>query len=217
MYYFPYYYWIPPCCAADRQQPTPLKAPPPHVKLHEASLTYPSLTGVINYAVGRKLNTAIRDTALSLIQTPTPSTDVISAASKYDLKVLKNNIISIRFENYIFERHYAHGMTYVSSITANTQTGQVYQFADLFNPTSIYKAVLTRLIQQQIANRQIQLINPYNGIKGDESFYLTETNLVIYYPIYEYTPYYYGVLEFSIPYQQIQSIINPQGPIALVM
>lgn len=215
--YNPYFfYWIPPCCHAGGYcWPDPPSAQPEmQIRLQEASLTYPALTGIGNSSVERRLNTAIRRAAMSLLPEPSPDLDIISAASNYDLKVLKNNIISLRLENYYYQRRSAHGMTYVTSITANTQTGQIYRFKDLFNPASNYKEVLTQIIQQQITDRQIPLINDYDGIKGDESFYLTEDSLVIYYQLYEYTPYYYGIPEFPIPYSQIANLLNPNGPIA---
>lgn len=218
--YNPYYlYWMPHCHSACRhcQAQSPSTQPEMRIQLQEASLTYPTLTGIGNPAVERKLNTAICQKAMSLLPEPSPDLDIISAASNYDLKVLKNDIISLRLENYYYQRYFAHGMTYVTSLTANTQTSQIYQFEDLFNPAANYQEVLTRIIQQQIVDRQIPLINDYDGIKGNESFYLTEDSLVIYYQLYEYTPYYYGILEFPIPYTQIANLLNPNGPIARII
>jgi hypothetical protein len=60
------------------------------------------------------------------------------------------------------------------------------------------------------------LISEYKGIPENQPFYLTPTNIVLFYPLYQYTPYYYGIPKFEIPYNQINSLINPNGPLTAI-
>lgn len=203
-----------PVCLLCGGARTPEKPIPPQQTgiLQEVSVTYPALIGLPNQMVQRRLNEQIAAQARKTLP-GSFNGNIIEAYSNYQRKVQKRDILSLRFENYYFPEHAAHGMTYVKSITVNTQTGEVYQLDDIFNPATNWKQILTQIINQQIVARNIPMLKEFEGIKGNEEFYLTPNELVIYYQLYEYTPYYFGILEFAIPYVSILPIINPRGPI----
>jgi len=70
---------------------------------------------------------------------------------------------------------------------------------------------VNEIIQKQINSKEFVFIAPYTGIKEiDQGFYLTAKDVVVYYQPYEYTPYVYGFLKFTIPFDQIADIINPE-------
>ena len=140
--------------------------------------------------------------------------NIINAASLYNITANQNQILSIRLENYFYPEHFANGLTTVSGITLNLASGRKYSFEDLFVPGNNYEEVLNKIIEQQIEEEDIPLFEQYPGITGQEEFYLTLDKLVIIYQEYDLTPGYYGVLEFDIPYNEIESVINPEGPIA---
>ncbi|MPN33586.1 hypothetical protein SDC9_181075 [bioreactor metagenome] len=62
-----------------------------------------------------------------------------------------------------------------------------------------------------MASKEIIFIAPYHGLKDSgQEFYLTTKELVVFYQLYEYTPYVYGFLKFSIPYEQIADLLEPE-------
>ncbi|MFL0197598.1 RsiV family protein [Clostridium sp. WILCCON 0269] len=143
--------------------------------------------------------------------------DFSEVLGNYEIMLNKNGILSILFSMYIYVNRAAHGFTLYSSMTANVATGEIYSFSDLFNSKVYYKGFLDPIIKQYIKENNIDLINEYNGITENQKFYLTPDSLVVYYQIYEYTPYYYGLFKIQIPYNKIANIINPAGPIAKLM
>ena len=201
---------------ADPDQPIEDPNPDDSARLTEAGVTYPRVLGIINPFVETRVNEMIRRAARKYLPPVDSYTDIITAQSSYEQTLRRNHILSLRFENFYYQYHAAHPMTYVSSITLNLRTGQVYSLADLFDPRSNYKVRLTQIIQQQITARDIPMLTPFKGITGNEEFYLMPDKLVIYYQLYEYTPYVYGILEFPIPYVQIRDIINETGPIGQI-
>jgi hypothetical protein len=185
-------------------------------QLRQAGTTYPR---VINLPgrVRERVNHVIRETALDAIPEYDPGTPVIEAQSGYRTPLNQKGILSLRFEDYFYPQQAAHGVTGVSSVTIDLRTGHVYDFDELFRPYSNYQAALTRIIQAQIASGQIAMLKPFGGVGADETYYLTPDSLVIYYQPYVYTPGYAGVLEFTIPYQQIKDYLDPRGPIGRIL
>jgi hypothetical protein len=99
----------------------------------------------------------------------------------------------------------------------NVKTGQVYNFSDLFNPRIYYIGFLNELAKQYIKDNNITLINEYKGVTQDQQYYLTPNSLVLYYQVYEYTPYYYGLFKIELPYNKIRNLLGPTSPINMLI
>lgn len=179
--------------------------------------TYPKVVNIHGKSLPDKINNIIRETAYRAIPNYQPGTSIIEAQSGYTTPVNTKGILSLRFQDYYYPEQAAHGVTGVSSVTINLQNGYEYHFNQLFRPGSNYQAEINRIIQEQITARQITMLKPFEGVGPNQEYYLTPDSLVIYYQPYEYTPGYFGVLEFRIPYQQILNIIDPRGPIGLLL
>lgn len=180
--------------------------------LRQSGTTYPKVTGIPGKSQER-INSMIRKTAYQAIPNYQPGTSIIEAQSGYTTPANMKGILSLRFQAYYYPEQAAHGVTGVSSITLNLKNGYQYYFNELFRPNSNYQGVINQIITEQIAARQIPILKPFEGVGPRQEYYLTPDSLVIYYQPYVYTPGYYGVLEFTIPYQQILNIIDPRGPI----
>lgn len=122
------------------------------------------------------------------------------------------NLISILFGLYTYTGG-AHGITQYTSLTMDIETGTSYVFEDLFNEDTDYKKQVNELAVKFTKENNIPLIAEYKGISDKQEFYLTEDELVLYYQIYEYTPYAYGLFEIKLPYKDIETILNNEGPI----
>lgn len=172
-----------------------------------------NLTGAPHHRVNR----LIREQAFRAVPEIEPVENIIQATSGYSTGVNHNSILSLRFEDYVFWEHAAHGITVVRSITLNICNAQVYSFSDLFDPAAPYRERVNAIIREQIAARQIPLLREFEGVYLEQEYYLTDSELVIYYQLYDYTPYAYGILEFAISYSQIEDAIDQSGPIARLM
>lgn len=183
---------------------------PREVKIAEQVLFWPSLQELPDYAVQRKLNHVLQE---ELDRLSADAAQMQKTAVQVDYLVNFNtaNIVSLTIQEALYPELAAHPMKFLKAFTMNVRTGQTYRFAELFKPGSDYKARIDALIQQQIAAKGITFIAPYNGIKETEQeFYLTAGSVVVFYQIYEYTPYVYGILKFPIPYEQLADILQPE-------
>lgn len=135
----------------------------------------------------------------------------------YDIMLNQDNLLSILFSIYTYVDRAAHGYTAYSSLTINTATGKSYNFSDLFNPSIYYVGVLNELAKEYIKENNVALINEYNGITPNQMYYLTPTSLVLYYQVYDYTPYVYGLFKIEIPYDKIKNILSPASPIKMII
>lgn len=179
--------------------------------------TYPKVVNIPGKSLPDKINNIIRETAYRAIPNYQPGTSIIEAQSGYTTPVNMKGILNLRFQDYYYPEQAAHGVTGVSSVTLNLQNGYVYHFMELFRSGSDYQAEINRIIQEQTTTRQIPMLKPFEGVGPNQEYYLTPDSLVIYYQPYAYTPGYFGILEFRIPYQQILNIIDPRGPIGILL
>lgn len=185
-------------------------------ELRQGSATYPSVVIAGNPLVENRINRLIAKTTDETLPAGRYRTmNIITAASKYDTTVNRSEVLSLRFENYYYPERMASGLTLVQGLTVNLTTAKKYRLKDLFKAN--YQGYLNNIIKKQIEERDIQLVNEFPGINGNEVFYLREDSLVIVYQQYELTPGYYGTLEFNIPYSDLLPIINENGPISLIL
>lgn len=189
---------------------------PDSARMMQEGVAFPevnNLTGVLRHRV----NTLIREQAYRAVPEIDPAENIIQATSSYTTEVNRDSILSLRFEDYVFWEHAAHGLTVVRSITLNICNAQVYSFSDLFDPAAPFQERVNAIIREQIAARQIPLLREFEGVYLEQEYYLTDSELVIYYQLYDYTPYDYGILEFAIPFSRIADVINTGGPIGQLM
>ncbi len=176
-------------------------------------VSYPQVAGLKNEDVQNNINQLIRKQIIDLI--PKEGCEIYNTIKGiYQVELNKNGILSIKFDVYTIRKQAANGLNVQKSITVNLETGKIYQVYDLFRRNSGYRAVITRMIKEQIKERDLPLIKEFKGIGDNESFYLTNNALVIYFQEIEFTPHYVGIPEFTIPFNQIKNLINEDGPIA---
>lgn len=186
--------------------------------MRQGGAAYPVIgRDIQSVTVRDSLNRAIRERAMQAVSPPGSGETIIEAHSEYQTPLFEHELLSLRFENYLYWWHAAHGTTKVTSITLSLKTGREYRFAELFRPKSDYRGVLTAEIQRQITERQVALLRPFEGVGPDEQYYLTSTGLVVYYQQYDYAPYSFGILEFKIPHIDLAKVAAPSGPIGRLL
>lgn len=179
------------------------------------SISYPVVKKDIKNPNADKINNAIIDEVDKIIRSqvlmsePVDFTEVLGT---YDVTLNEKGILSIFFSMYTYINMAAHGYTAYSSVTIDTVTGQVIDFyKDLFNASIYYTKYLNDIAKKYIKDNNISLINEYNGVTPDQKFYLTPKSIVLYYQLYDYTPYVYGPLKIEIPYDEINNLMKPNG------
>ena len=173
---------------------------------------YPQIYGLTQANVQYKINQDIYHLlkkVLSMLQQP----DLVTVISgTYEFKTNERDVLSLTL-NYLGDFHGAHPITVVKALTTDVTTGKNYQLKDLFKPESDYVKVLSKIIEEQIAIREIPLLDGFKGIRPDQDYYIADKSLVIYFQQVEITPYYVGFPYFVIPIYDISDIILESGPL----
>ena len=102
-------------------------------------------------------------------------------------------------------------MTKVYSLTMDTATGENYQLHQLFVPGSAYMDIINAEIERQIKVRDIPLLDEFKGIAPDQDYYVSDKALVIYFQLYELSPYAAGFPYFPIPLYSLTNVIPEDG------
>ncbi|GED67388.1 hypothetical protein BRE01_10900 [Brevibacillus reuszeri] len=182
------------------------------------TIYYPQLAGLANQQAEKDINRAIVQTVHGLMheqqRVQVPGNTQMQGS--YEIKSNERGIFSVTLTNYAYTPQMAHGMTFMGSITADIQTGKLYTLRDLFKPGSDYVRVISDNIQQQIKQRNIPTLNGFTSIKPDQDFYLADKALVIYFQLYEITPYYVGFPMFPISVYDLEPIMDEKGPLGIM-
>ncbi|EKY28647.1 hypothetical protein HMPREF0216_00700 [Clostridium celatum DSM 1785] len=119
-------------------------------------------------------------------------------------KITNNSdILSFYIDYYQFTGG-AHGVTTRIAYNVDLYTGAELMVEDLFKKEFDFKRVIDKEIGRQIAkdpDRYFMGKDGFNGIKQNQSFYIKNNSLVIYFGLYEIAPYASGISEFIIPHK----------------
>ncbi|EWG09565.1 DUF3298 and DUF4163 domain-containing protein [Cytobacillus firmus] len=176
---------------------------------------YPRVSGMQNKQLQESINNTIIRQNQQLIneQTGNMDTTVVDLYGYYEIKNNQRDVLSLSLSNYVYHYHAAHGMTVIKSLTFDLQKGKQAALKDLFKPGSDYVKRLSDLIAVQIKERDIPLLIDFTAIKPDQDFYIADKALVVYFQLYEITPYAYGFPMFPISVYDLQDIIDENGPL----
>ena len=179
------------------------------------SVFYPRVIGMQNQHLERFINTAIVHQIHELIdeQVGNMPTTVEQILGMYEIKNNQRQVLSLSLSNYTYHYHAAHGMTYIKSLTFDLQKERKCELKDLFKPGSDYVHRLSTLIHTQIKQRDIQLLGDFTTIRPNQDFYIADKALVIYFQLYEITPYVVGFPMFPISVFDLQDILVENGPL----
>lgn len=176
---------------------------------------YPRVSGMANHRFERTMNNKIVQQTQQLInqQIGDMPSSVVEMIGLFELKNNQRQCLSLSLSNYTYHYHAAHGMTYIKSLTFDLQNEKQCNLKDLFTPGSNYIERLSTLIEQQIKQRDITTLNEFTTIRPDQDFYIADKTLVIYFQLYEITPYVFGLPMFPISVYDIQDIIDENSPL----
>jgi len=192
------------------------------------TLQYPQIEGLDDKAVQDGINSffqnsagAARDEGLKNADNMAQD-DAGSAGSPnkcetyfdYRIKYNQNGLLSVVFINYQYTGG-AHGLTAQSSHTFNLKTGEEYRLKDLFRNGADYVPLISGIVSSEIDERVKEgrlpehAITPFEAIKEDQGFYLSNSAVVVYFQQYEYWPYAAGIQEFPVDFSVLKEMLKP--------
>lgn len=179
----------------------------------QINVAYPIVTNLADQRLEKKINDEIITTLNTmLIEQGFYNENLIEMIGHYEIKTNERGILSLSLLVYSFTGG-AHGLTIINSLTFDVNTGKKFTLKDLFQQDSDYVKVLSEIISKKMKEWDVPLLEEFNEIKANQDFYLADHNLVIYFQLYELTPYAYGFPYFPIALKEIESIIRPDSPL----
>jgi hypothetical protein len=174
------------------------------------TMLYPQVIGHRNMYAGMLMNKNIREKMTDLVRDlRQPDLKTIIDGS-YEIKNNQRGILSLSLVG-LAEFGGAHPMTKVYSLTMDTATGENYQLHQLFVPGNTYMDIINAEIARQIKARDIPLLEGFKGIAPDQDYYVSDTTLVVYFQLYELSPYAAGFPYFPIPIYSLTNVIPEDG------
>lgn len=131
----------------------------------------------------------------------------------YEIKNNQREVLSLSLSNYTYHQQAAHGMTVINSLTFDLIKKQLCKLEDLFKPGSNYVKRLSALIDIQIQERDLPLLEDFKGIRPDQDFYIADKTLVIYFQLYEISPYVVGFPMFPISVYDLVDLVDETSPL----
>ncbi|MCG3087724.1 DUF3298 and DUF4163 domain-containing protein [Sporosarcina cyprini] len=178
-------------------------------------IAYPVIIQMEDAVIQRKINFAIISVYNDLlIEQNFYNEDLVELIGYFEVKTNERGILSLNLIVYSYTGG-AHGITIVKSLTFATKTGELYKLQDLFKSGSNYVEVISDIIRQRIDDWDITILDPpFKKIRPNQDYYLADTSIVIYFQLYEISPYAQGFPYFPIPLKDLEKVIAPDGPLA---
>lgn len=178
-----------------------------NLKFVNIDVDIPQIVGLINKNDEKVINSEINDWTESWINEVKETGQDLAPTIPYELNAkytLTNNvnILSFYIDYYQFSGG-AHGITTRKSYNVDINSGKKMELKDLFKIGYDYKKNINEVIQKEINKHPDYYFTGkegFNGIKDNQSFYIKNNNIIIYFPYYEIAPYVAGMPEFEIPY-----------------
>lgn len=168
----------------------------------------------LNLSVEKDVENAITQfDSLALDAKETLPKGIKSALSiKQKLKRNSSDIISFISEHYIYTGG-AHGTTswYPRTIDLVSNNPHDLKLGELFDDEDYLKklnAIIDRMVKDNPDKYSELWEKPELTADNEDRFYMTDTDLVIFFPPYELSYYAKGFVEFPIPFEELNPILN---------
>lgn len=147
----------------------------------------------------------------------------IAAGSSFDLQYSiigqRADIWSIKLEIYVYSDGAAHPNGYSRTLNYDLSNGREITLDELFLSGSNYLQVLSDFCKTQLSTRDIDFEMFSAGAdplaENYQRWNISDEGLVITFDPYQVAAYAAGPQLVTIPFSELQSIINPQGALAV--
>lgn len=172
----------------------------------DISMLYPQVMGHDSVNANARMNMAIRNQTIDLAKALMQPDLRTRIEGSYEIKNNQRGIISLTLIGFA-EFGGAHPMTMIKSLTMDTATGENYALHQLFKEGGQYRKIINAEISRQIKARDIPLLDSFKGISPDQDYYVSDQVLIVYYQLYELSPYAAGFPYFPIPLYMLSNEI----------
>jgi len=171
---------------------------------------YPVVEGMGDSAAQQRMNFQIMGLMYRLIAAFNQPGLTTYITGSYEIKANERNVLSILLWA-LGDFGGAHPMTYTGSLNFDLITGVNYPLQAQFKPDSDYVNKLSDIIRVQIKERDFPILDEFPGIKANQDYYIADNLLVIFFQLYEISPYVAGFPYFPIPLFEIQDMLAEEG------
>jgi len=173
---------------------------------------YPELNGLPAAGVQEQINRRLEELFLRDDLVTQQPADVRETVEIRFAVQRVGDVMVVERSAYVFPLGAAHGMPYEDYYHIDLKTGAEYRLSDLFKPGAPYAQRLRDIVRQQIAaNPDGGVYEPDPEVKPDQPFAAGADALQIYWAPYEIAPYAAGFPTFTIPYADLQPLIDTEG------
>lgn len=191
------------------------------ITAHNVFISYPQIIWPINFQVQNHINHTILQEVYKLFNNVRDQgyfqLGKTEMAGHYEIKNNQRGILSLTLSNFATMSSMAHPVDHLTSLTTDVRNGNMYSLKDLFKPNSNYVNVISKLVKEQIKQRQLPVFEEFKRIRPDQDYYIADKALVIYFQRYEIGPRPLGYPMFPLSIYDLQDIINEQGPLATMI
>jgi hypothetical protein len=146
----------------------------------------------------------------------------ISGGSSFDMTFETvsppGNLLSLLFTAYIYSDGAAHPYSYSVTYTYDLEKGAPVSLEQLFLPDSGYLNVIATWCRAELSKRDIGFLD--YGTQGADpladnyrNWNVTPDGLRITFDPYQVAPYVFGSQTVTVPYDALQDVIDPDGPL----
>jgi hypothetical protein len=174
---------------------------------------YPQVIGLQSKETETKVNKSLKEfSAVKFV--PSPKQLGSNYTGDFEVAYYQKNLLVIEKTGYDYPFGAAHGMSIKKYVHIDLITGEFFQLKDLFKLGNHYTKRISDIIEDQIKSNEKYsyiFLDRYKGIRKDQPFFITEGTLTVYFNPYEIAPYVAGFPNFSIPFEEINDLINQDG------
>lgn len=174
------------------------------------TMLYPQVMGHESVNANTRMNITIRNQTMELVRSLIQPDMKTVIDGSFEIKNNQRGILSLNLIG-LADFGGAHPMTKTASLTMDTATGENYALYQLFQPGSRYMEIINAEITRQIAFRQIPLLDGFKGISAKQDYYVADCVLLVYFQLYELSPYAAGFPYFPIPIYMLSEVIPEDG------
>ncbi len=187
------------------------------IKKPHLEIRYPVVIGLADKKIETKINNEIIKTVnYLLLQQGYLQNPNVEIMGSYEIKTNERNILSLILISYGYSGG-AHGFTIIKGLTFDMVTGKLVTLKNLFKESSPYKKELSEIIQQQIKERDMFILGGFNEILPEQDYYIADKSLVIFFQLYQLSPYAQGFPSFPISLYRIRDIVGDDSILRRMM
>ncbi|MBI3650592.1 MAG: SUMF1/EgtB/PvdO family nonheme iron enzyme [Acidobacteria bacterium] len=188
----------------------------------KVDVSYPQLEGLADEDVQKTFNERVQ--ALVTKDIGGFSNGEGEHGGSFSVEHRSGALLSVVFGAYDEWPGAAHGQSHEFSYHYDLSRNKELKLSDFFLPGVNHLSLLAKLCAKDIAKQKRKNgmediyadgeVAAFNALKEDATFYPTATGLVFIFDPYQVGSYAEGYYVVALPYAQLRSIINPDGPLA---